>query len=131
MDPAMCWLAGRPPQPQLISSTLDPHVGLATVPGGERADAVARAEYIIQPILQYLKRNAEVNLLRHLVRWLDVQGQLGHDAKSSKRHNRARKLVSIDIPPYLNQVAVGNDELYCCDGGGQNALVIAGPVGTG
>ena len=111
MNSAPRWRAGGPPRRGLIHSTLDPYVGLAAVPIGERADAVAGAEHIIQAIFQDLKRNTEVNLLRHLVRRFDFQRQLGHDAQSSKRDNRTQEMVSIDIGLQLNQVAFGGDEL--------------------
>ena len=52
-----------------------------------------------------------MNMLRHLVRRLDVQRQLGHDAQSSERDNGAREMVSIDSGSELNQVAFCGDEL--------------------
>src|ERR1700722_16237474 len=76
MHGVMCSLASGPIHGELIRSMLDPDVGLATVPVGERTDAIAGAEYVVQPILQQLKRNAEVHLLRDLVCRLNVQGQL-------------------------------------------------------
>src|ERR1700722_11669880 len=108
MHGVMCSLASGPIHGELIRSMLDPDVGLATVPVGERTDAIAGAEYVVQPILQQLKRNAEVHLLRDLVCRLDVQGQLGDDSKSTKRHRRARKIGSIVVPLQLDQAPVCN-----------------------
>ncbi len=73
----------------------------------------------------------EVDLLRHLVRRLNFQGQLGHDAKRAKRHNRARKVISVDVPLQIDQAPVGNDKLHCCHRGGENALIIARTMSTG
>ena len=85
----------------LVNSLLDPHAGLTAEPVREHAHAVACAEYVIQPVVYLIERNTEINPLRHLVRWLDIQGQLGHDAKSAERDHRAAEMVSIDIPTQL------------------------------
>ena len=42
-------------------TTLDPHAGLATAPVGERADAVARAEDVIEVVVNLIERNTEVD----------------------------------------------------------------------
>jgi hypothetical protein len=116
MGGVLCLPVSGPIQHALINSTLEPHAGLTATPIGEHAHAIARAEQLIQPVLYLIEGNAEVDLLRHLVRRLDIQGEMGHDAKSTERDHRATKLVWIEISPQLDQVPIGNDQLHGSDG---------------
>ena len=68
--------------------------------------------------------------MRHLVRWLDIQGQMGHDAKSTERDHRATKVLSIEISSQFEEVPVRKDQLHCGDRGGENTLSIARTVGA-
>ena len=75
------------------------------MPVGEGAHAVAGAAHVIEAALDVVERNSEVDPLGHVVRRLNVQGQLGHDAKGAECDDRAAKPLSIDIPPYVDELS--------------------------
>ena len=131
MDPALGVPASAPVRRGPIDTTLDPHAGLTTAPVRERADVVARAEDVIEVIVNLVEGNAEVYALRHLVRRLDLQGELRHNAKGTESDHRAEEGVSIGIPPQLDESPVRNDESHGDDGGRQDTVMVAGTMGAG
>ena len=101
------------------------------VPVGEDTHAVSCAAHPVETALDFIERNADVDPLGHLVCRLNVQGQLGHDAKGAECDDRAAKLLSIDISPYVDKVSTRTDELHRGNRRSQNALIVPGTVGTG
>ncbi len=98
MDFVLGLPASGPRRNGSINSSFDPHVGLAAAPVREDTHAVTCAEDVIEPVLYLVEANAEVDALRHLIRWFNIQGQMGHDAESTQRDHRAEKCVSTEIP---------------------------------
>jgi hypothetical protein len=131
MNAATCLQARIPGRNGPTDPPLDPYGGLTAVPVGEHTHAVAGAAHLIEAILNVVERNSDVDPLGHLVRRLNVQGQLGHNAKSAECDDRASKLLSIDIPPYIDKVSTRTDELKRGNGRSENALIVPRTVSAG
>jgi hypothetical protein len=113
-----------------IDPPFDPYGGLTALPVGERTHAVSGAANVIEAALDFVERYSDVNPLGHFVGRLNVQGQLGHDAKGAECDDRSAKLFSIAIPPYLDKLPTRTDELKRGNGRSQNALIVPRTVGT-